>query len=194
MLITTDKHEYVPTIRTITSLALSLSIFICYNCNDSELKLNSSQINELACNSCINSFDTAYNSYVYVNDQYVSGDVSVLIDERKVENLKIIDEIKNLKDNWNENGALAFSNEIIDKVKSLVLSLTFQPYIYPTANESIQFEYENERGDYIEFELFEDGKLKVFYLRSDKFAQTNYIDISSFDKVVIDFYEGKQCV
>jgi len=34
--------------------------------------------------------------------------------------------------------------------------------IFPTARGSIQMEYETERGDYLELELFEDGRLKAF--------------------------------
>ena len=72
-----------------------------------------------------------------------------------------LSEIAALPNNWNLNEAPAFSEQIILLCKNIVRSLTRQPDIFPTANESIQMEWENVHGDYLEIEIFENGILKA---------------------------------
>ena len=70
--------------------------------------------------------------------------------------------ISELKDNWNGYGTSKFSEKLIDKAYDLLIlfdNLKFE--IFPTANNSIQIELENEKNDYIEFEIFEDH-IKVY--------------------------------
>ena len=81
------------------------------------------------------------------NKLYMDGDT--LQNDLK-ESYKRIDEIGKLEDNWNENGAHRFSKQIISEVKGLVKLFKIQPHIFPTACDSIQFEFENMAGDYLE--------------------------------------------
>ncbi len=74
---------------------------------------------------------------------------------------KTLGEIAALKYNWNENGAEPFSSDLIEKCKNLLSYLIYTPFISPTACGSIQFEYEKDSGDYLEFEIFQD-KIKVY--------------------------------
>ena len=99
-----------------------------------------------------------------------------------------LDEIETLQDDWNGNGASAFSADIIDRVRELVSTLNIQPIILPTARDSIQMEYENEKGDYLELELFEGGRLKLFSYSHDGVSETRDISIAEADKVVCSFY------
>ncbi len=64
-----------------------------------------------------------------------------------------------LEHNWNNNGAEPITEDVIIKATS-VLPL-FYKYIntlevFPTARNSIQFEYENEKYKQIELEVFSD--------------------------------------
>lgn len=78
-------------------------------------------------------------------------------------NLKILDEISKLEQNWNQYDADPFSKELIDKVKNIIKNLKYQPdYIFPTARNSIQLEYYNKNNDYLEFEIFENGEIQKF--------------------------------
>lgn len=77
--------------------------------------------------------------------------------------LKKLRDIANLKDNWNQHQAKAFSSELIEKCNSILNELTIPPFITPTACNSIQFEWNKENGDYLEFEIFEE-KIEVFIL------------------------------
>ena len=80
----------------------------------------------------------------------------------KEENMKRLDVIDSLKDNWNGNGAGAFSHELVDKVRILVENLQIQPEIFPTALNTIQLEYENSRRDHLEIEIGETDEADVF--------------------------------
>lgn len=102
-------------------------------------------------------------------------------------NLYILDEISNLNYNWNNNKAEAFSSKLINKVKNIIKQLSIQPDIFPTACESIQLEYVNERGDYLEYEIFENGKIRQYFNSFDdkidisKYViEINNIDIENF--------------
>ena len=105
------------------------------------------------------------------------------------ENLEKIQDISELKDDWNGHGASAVKDTLIQKMKYLVLRLNIQPEISPTARGSIQFEYEKETGEYLEFELF-DIKLKVLTMVSDGNNYSYYMDINidEINKVVDKFY------
>lgn len=109
-------------------------------------------------------------------------------DSALVESFKRIREIELLEDDWNNNGAKAFSPQIIQRVRSIVSTLAKQPFIFPTARESIQMEYEKSNGDYLEFELFESGKLKKFYYGSDGKMLTEYISDNEMREAVNAFH------
>lgn len=113
--------------------------------------------------------------------------VSVMSAERSKSLLRILD-IEKLQDNWNGNGATSFSKNILETAKSIIMQLSIQPRIFPTARDSIQFEYENDIGDYLEFELFDNGMLKVFTYSHSGNADTNYIEVCEMNEVVNKFY------
>ena len=102
-----------------------------------------------------------------------------------------ISEIRCLEDNWNGNGAPKFSSQLLDSVLSIVEKLTRQPSIFPTARESIHLEYENDVGDYLEFEVFEGGRLKKFFYGHDGKMITEDIPIETIYEVVNNFYGFK---
>lgn len=94
------------------------------------------------------------------------------------ENLQRLQLFENLEYDWNGNGADKLSSDLINQMKGIVKDLTIQPSIFPTARKSIQFEYENDNEDYLQFELFEDGRLKKFIYHKSGVSSTDYIDIN----------------
>lgn len=107
-------------------------------------------------------------------------------------NLKKLKEISDLKDNWNDNNAKKFSSELIFVVKNILENIVEQPEIFPTANNSIQMEYELIDNSYLEFEIFED---KIICL---EVPQRNYSkhkeqiipnDIKIINNIVNNFFE-----
>lgn len=107
-------------------------------------------------------------------------------------NLKKLKGISDLKDNWNDNNAKKFSPELISIVKNILENIVEQPEIFPTANNSIQMEYELIDNSYLEFEIFED---KIICL---EVSQRNYSkykeqiipnDIKIINNIVNNFFE-----
>lgn len=67
----------------------------------------------------------------------------------------VFEDILQLKDNWNGNGAKSFNRNFILNCKNICLLLKKEPKVFPTACDSIQLEYENGKN-YLGFEIFED--------------------------------------
>lgn len=83
--------------------------------------------------------------------------------------------IEQLKENWNGNGAPAFDTALIDKVRSILESLTIQPEIFPTALMTIQLEYDNSRRDHMEIEIGLSDTAEIFLV--------NYNGLESFEDI-----------
>lgn len=119
-------------------------------------------------------------SYYFDSLPFFSGE--------KEENKQQIKDISSLEDNWNGYGAKQFSNTIISSAEKIIDILTWQPEVFPTGRESIQFEYEKDNGDYLELELFENGKIKLFILYSDGRKEKKYVTLNEVKSVVDNFY------
>jgi hypothetical protein len=80
----------------------------------------------------------------------------------KEKNLKRLDTILALPDNWNEHGAHKFDEEFISKIKDLVSILKYQPEIFPTATDSIYLEYDQDNGDCLIIDIKCSGKIEIY--------------------------------
>ena len=78
------------------------------------------------------------------------------------DNLRRLDQIADLKEDWNGNGAPAFPAALIDKVTELIRKLRIQPEIFPTALQTIQLEFDNSRHDHMELEIGEEDTVEIF--------------------------------
>ena len=139
--------------------------------NEDTVCLSTSHIN-----NTVNDVDT----YVWFNNG---------ISKEKYESLLRINEIRELQDDWNGNGARKFSDELIKRVEKIVMGILRQPLIFPTAQDSIQLEYEKDNGDYLEFEIFESKEVKEFKYYADGKTMTRYISDIGINTSVADFYE-----
>lgn len=119
-----------------------------------------------------------------------SGVGEVVISGEKLENLKKIETIACLQDDWNANGAKAFSAGFITKVRNLIMFLQIQPEVFPTACESIQLEYDKKDGSHMEIELTEHEDAEVFVVdnKGCESIITISAGIEAINKVVSDFY------
>ena len=66
-----------------------------------------------------------------------------------------------LKDNWNGYAAKAFDKEFIDYCLDIGNKLYLIPQVFPTANKSIQLEYEID-GRYMEIEIYMDKIIHIY--------------------------------
>ena len=107
-------------------------------------------------------------------------------------NFNRLGSMRGLKEGWfnghpsNEN---AFSNKLVNRVATILSRLKNQPEVFPTGRNSIQIEFEKSNGDYLEFELFEDGKISKYYSDSIKSYSRNVSEKNIF-KSVKEFYDN----
>lgn len=114
--------------------------------------------------------------------------------------LESLNEIENLPDNWNDNGATGFSATIINKCKEYIMGLEREPFVTPTATGSIQFEYELNNGDYLEFNISENevsvflfyvgiGKAKFQIKENNILDEMNLLINKFFNNTLISWYD-----
>lgn len=70
----------------------------------------------------------------------------------KEENIKTLDKILLLEEDWNGYGAPGFDESYINMVKEIIESLDHYPDIYPTGRSTVTFVYETKE-DHLEFEI-----------------------------------------
>lgn len=68
------------------------------------------------------------------------------------ESIDTLEKYRALKAGWNGKGSTPFDVELIDNAIDFVKQLDYQPEIFPTGRDSIQFEYHTEWG-YLEVEM-----------------------------------------
>lgn len=114
----------------------------------------------------------------------------IVLNDELLFNLRKLSEIRSLKDGWDGNGASAFSTKLIEKVNRILLFLDVQPEVFPTADDSIQLEYDGPNKSYLEFQIFETDDIEVFCINRDGSEKEWSIksDIKSLNGVVKDFY------
>jgi len=90
--------------------------------------------------------------------------------KKKIKNINTILSFKELETNWNGNNAPSFSEKIIRRALDFInlTSLKYQPSVFPTAEESIQLEYNKSNGNYLEIEIFEDNYSLYLDVNDDK--------------------------
>jgi len=77
--------------------------------------------------------------------------------QKKTDNIEKLKSFQKLPDNWNDHGAKSFDENLIERCINLIKSSAlqnYQPDIFPTGRDSIQFEYEKSNGEYLEIEIY----------------------------------------
>ena len=106
---------------------------------------------------------------------------------KSMDNLKKINRIAGLKDDWNLHGASSFSESLLKLCRNMLLKLKRQPDIFPTANNSIQFEFENN-DDYLEIEIFDDLSHIEYYMKKGGKEIKKSTVVQDVIKMVDQFY------
>ena len=81
--------------------------------------------------------------------------------------LRSLEKISDLEENWDNYGAPKISDSVIRKARSLLFEIIKKPDIFPTKRNSIQFEFENQEGDYLEFEIL-DSTITFFFEKNEE--------------------------
>lgn len=84
------------------------------------------------------------------------GGAVIFLNDSIERNLRRLDAFAGYEDNWNGYGAEALDPNVIEQAQKLIRRFDRQPFIAPTARQSIQMEFEKPNGDYLEIEVFSD--------------------------------------
>lgn len=106
------------------------------------------------------------------------------------ENLKKIESFRNLPGNWNDSSAGRIDYELITMAKFIIQNIDRQPRVFPTARDSIQFEFYDTGNEnrYLEFEVFKE-KIEVFEAAGKKEKEyTIPIDMKKVCEIIDVFY------
>lgn len=124
-----------------------------------------------------------YNSFNIKHGSIIKYSLSM----KSMDNLKKLNRIAGLKDDWNLHGASSFSESLLKLCRNLLLKLNRQPDIFPTANNSIQFEFKN-KDDYLEIEIFDDLSHIEYYMKKGGKEIEKSTVVQDVIKVVDQFY------
>lgn len=115
----------------------------------------------------------------------------------KKDNLKKIEEFKNLKFNWNDNDAKPFEQLFIKKICELLEKIYVQPKLFPCADNSIQFEYYDRKytKKYLEFGVYSEYVFVFMIDKDGKEKETFFpkTDIDEINNIICDFYVSDNC-
>lgn len=120
------------------------------------------------------------------------GILKVSIDARKYENLKLLNTISSLEENWNGYGAITFSKESMAFFESLINGLDVQPIISPTGRGTLYLEYSDGAG-MLGFEAF-CGKIDMAFISDDGRIRNTTIDKNFNEEInkMVENYYGKR--
>lgn len=106
----------------------------------------------------------------------------------KQEKINEIDSFSSMNKDWNGYGTEKIDQAVIDKAKGILEVLSVIPKVFPTGRNSIQFEYEKENGDYLEFEIYNDRVICLKMIEGKDDQEFRVETNSEIQKNVIDFY------
>lgn len=95
------------------------------------------------------------NLVVNQGDELNRGFSSKRFTGKIMENFDRIDSFKALKEGWNGYGAQPISIETINRAQDLIFKLNYQPKVFPTGRNSVQFDFFKDDDNLIEIEIFE---------------------------------------
>ncbi|GAB6401943.1 hypothetical protein IMM1_31730 [Pseudocoprococcus immobilis] len=127
-----------------------------------------------------------------LNKKFLIDITREVLNHAQQENLRKLEQISLLADNWDGNGAKAFDKQLVAKVKDLIGALGVQPEIFPLSYGSIQMEYTKEDGSYLEFEINLNDTWDAFELNEngEESAFSVAADAEAVNKVAKKFMQS----
>lgn len=139
------------------------------------------------------------NGIMVRDERYITEEIKAKEDEekryliqemQKTDNLDVLNSFLYLKENWNENGSEEISKSLVEFCKSIVEKLDIQPEVFPTAANSIQFEYEKDKV-YCEFNIYMD-KIEYYQETEDEEIEaTRILHSDDFVQEAIEYINQK---
>lgn len=103
-------------------------------------------------------------------------------------NMKKLDEIAKLEDNWNQRGANAIDKRLIEFCRKKLFEFEKQPDIFPVFDSSLQLEF-NDGENYLEISLKKDLNRVDYYMEKTDRQIINTVKISGLIDVINNFYK-----
>lgn len=110
------------------------------------------------------------------------------------ENIRKLHSFIELPENWNDNGAKPVSLTLVNKCIEFINSpnLNYQPDIFPTARDSVQFEYEKPNGSYLEIEIYENHISYLYIDETGKEIEQEFANWSEALDLIYEFHTAKR--
>lgn len=109
-------------------------------------------------------------------------------------NLNKLKEISLFHENWNGYGAQPLSTLVLKRAEEVVRGVYLQPRLFPTADNTIQMEYESSDDAYLEIQITSGKTYEVFFM-PDKNSEGEefFIDarVEDVNKEVGKFYASR---
>lgn len=124
----------------------------------------------------------------------ISNNIDICFNSSMQRNLQKLSEIALLKENWNGYGAKPISHFVLKRAESIIREIIEQPDLFPTADDSIQIEYEKSNGAYLEIQITNKESYEVFLMEEENSdGQTFFIDatIKEINEQVKKFYAAR---
>lgn len=114
--------------------------------------------------------------------------------DNKNRNLKLIENLREFKENWNAYDAKGFSKELCDFAWKIIESLDEenQPKLLPTGRESIQIEYEKDNGEYLEFEIYSTGIIEMYRENINGVETEKSVSLEQLKSIVKKFNDTRE--
>ncbi len=132
--------------------------------------------------SCYLENDSIYNGVIIYSEDNAMGNRSLQASLNKLRSFEAY------ADNWNGYGAPKFEKSLVSLAENVLRKLDHQPEIFPIAGGAIQFEYEKESGEYLEFEILENEDAHCLSVDKDGKEREFDVALDQINKVVNDFY------
>lgn len=123
-----------------------------------------------------------------INDSTMNltGNSDKFILQNLIRNITKIKSFAKLPVNWNDNGAVKFTNKLIVTTIEILTNLDYQPEVFPTARASILLEYGKPGGKFFGIEVFED-RIEAFITPERETLKFDLWDIEELRKKVNKF-------
>ena len=169
-----------------TSIFIGINSPIHTSDSVSENYINSYYISRLKKEDFGNNLDKDLISFNMYENKNQGDSLSLKL----TKNLTKLKMIQNL--HLGEDKSITFSEEFVNSISNLLISLTYQPKVFPNFRGNIQLEYEEDNGKYLEIEITPDMKMNIFKIddEGNEYENDIFIDanINEIIQEVKDFY------
>ncbi len=120
-----------------------------------------------------------------------NSNITLFFSDSLQRNLDKLERFSLFQENWNGYGAKPFSKTLLSRAENLIRGLSKQPELFPTADDSIQMEYDKEGGGYLEIQITDDDSYDVFVMENEDSEGENFrieADVKFVNEQVKKFY------